>query len=111
MNSSLSEFAVLGFELGCDLHNPPQSAKMCHFHGILFYCRYALENPRSLIMWEAQFGDFANTAQCMIDQERHCKMMCEILMGRVGGHGNYIIRVRVPLNGMPLLAQWAHAAL
>ncbi|MFN0065775.1 MAG: 2-oxoglutarate dehydrogenase E1 component [Chlamydiales bacterium] len=48
-NSPLSEFGVMGFEFG-----------------------YSMTDPDALVLWEAQFGDFANGAQVIIDQYLSC---------------------------------------
>ncbi|CAJ1450248.1 unnamed protein product, partial [Effrenium voratum] len=59
-NSILAEYAVVGFELGYS--RPASVSPLDEVR------RNGYENPTALVVWEAQFGDFANTAQVMTDQ-------------------------------------------
>ncbi|HWE58894.1 MAG TPA: multifunctional oxoglutarate decarboxylase/oxoglutarate dehydrogenase thiamine pyrophosphate-binding subunit/dihydrolipoyllysine-residue succinyltransferase subunit [Solirubrobacteraceae bacterium] len=53
-----------GAQATMELHNSPLSEMAC----IGFEYGYSQEAPETLVMWEAQFGDFVNGAQVMIDQ-------------------------------------------
>jgi len=48
------------------------NTNLCELGSMGYEYGYSLENPRNLCLWEAQFGDFYNPAQLMIDQYLQC---------------------------------------
>lgn len=71
-----------------------------------------MTNPHALVMWEAQFGDFSNTAQCIIDQfissgqAKWVRQSGLVMMlphgyeGMVSGHNHMLISCQTQANRM-----------
>ena len=85
-NSSLSEFGVLGYELG-----------------------YSMEHPNSLVCWEAQFGDFANGSQIIFDQflsSGEAKWLRQVRPHALAPHRLLLFACKGLHSGWPLMDQF-----
>ena len=89
LNSTLSEYGVLGFEYG-----------------------YASADPKTLVLWEAQFGDFANGAQIIIDQyiaaSEHSSARLERFLQLCAQDNIQVCNITTPSNYFHVLRRQMH---